>query len=435
MSVADKLGTGSSFGQVRRERSARGRAKAVAQGDVPAYELVRIHLDEVSPTPLNPRRNFGTDDELTRFGEELRNVQLAACVAVTRDAYLALWPDHAERIGSAHHVLVNGERRFRSAVHVGLDALDFVVRDDLASSRETFINHLLKENLDREDFDVIERARGVQELVNVCAEQNERGARSRAAEQLGKDRSWVTNQLVLLELPDEIQAMLSSGSMSERDGRLLARKLKDNPELDAPALLDYLNETKESLARSKALEKAAVAAAREKLLSADNKSSEAPTEPKASGTLLSADNNAKVPTQGHPANEEPDHSRRSDAADAAPAASATEEKITDVKTLLSADNKERREDRSPSRAGAEQAPKAAEPLANEATDAPGRHDGSTPRQLPYDDAPFIALHLQRKMEPSVFAQCARTMLTALREQHPDEYDALMRELIQLQQPV
>lgn len=41
MSVADKLGTGSSFSKAPRGRSARGRAKAVTQGDVPAYELVR----------------------------------------------------------------------------------------------------------------------------------------------------------------------------------------------------------------------------------------------------------------------------------------------------------------------------------------------------------------------------------------------------------
>jgi ParB family chromosome partitioning protein len=44
MSIADKLGTGSSFSQVPRGRSARGRAKAVAQGDVPAYELMRLLL-------------------------------------------------------------------------------------------------------------------------------------------------------------------------------------------------------------------------------------------------------------------------------------------------------------------------------------------------------------------------------------------------------
>lgn len=187
--------------------------------------------------PLNPRRNFGTDEDKTRFGEELRHAQPAACVAVTRAAYLALWPDHEERVGAAPLVLVNGERRFHGAVHVGLEALDFVDRDDLASSREAFINHLLKENLAREDFDVIERARSVEQLVAACAETTERGARTRAAEQLGKDRSWVTNQLVLLELPAELQTMLSAGTLPERDGRTLARYAKENPGLGAAALL------------------------------------------------------------------------------------------------------------------------------------------------------------------------------------------------------
>lgn len=306
MKAADRLGTGSSFGKVPRGRSDRGRAKAIAQGDVPAYELVRLHLDEVAPTPLNPRRNFGTDDEKSRFGEELRQAQLAACVAVSRDAYLALWPDHESQIGSVAHVLVNGERRYRSATHVGLEALDFVVRDDLASSREEFVNHLLKENLEREDFDVIERARGVQELVQVCSEQSSRGARTRAAERLGKDRSWITNQLVLLELPHEVQRMLSSGDIAERDGRALARHLKDHAGLEAADLIAHLKAVKEGEAQAKAEEKAILQAARTAiaadtdgpLLSADNngdaalpQASERPT----SGSLLSADNKPSSP--------------------------------------------------------------------------------------------------------------------------------------------
>ncbi|MFG2437956.1 plasmid partitioning protein [Streptomyces sp. NPDC048508] len=334
MSVADRLGTGSSFSEARRTRSARGRAKAVTQGDVPAYELVRLRLDEVSPTPLNPRRNFGSDEDKTRFGEELRQAQLAACVAVSRPAYLALWPDHDERIGKAEHVLVNGERRFRSAVHVGLDSLDFVVRDDLASSREAFIDHLLKENLEREDFDVIERARGVEALVTVCGEQSERGARSRAAERLGKDRSWVTNQLSLLDLPEEIQVMLSSGDLAERDGRSLARHCKENPGVDAAGLLDYLKDAKAVAARKRAEELAAVQAVRSgnagnsdrRLLSADNKQQPGDSESENtadSGSSLSADNKpegAAVP------------------ADAPSAETAAP--VAPVSSLLSADNKE-----------------------------------------------------------------------------------------------
>ncbi|MYW08600.1 plasmid partitioning protein [Streptomyces sp. SID2563] len=316
MSIKDKVGESSSFGRTR-NRSERGRAKALTEGAIPAYELVRLPLDQVAATPLNPRRNFGSAEEMTRFGEELREAQLAACVAVTRAAYLKLWPDHESQIGSsALYVLVNGERRFRSGVHVGLDKLDFVVRDDLAATREDFVDHLLAENLDREDFDVIERARGVEQLVSVCAEDGgERGSRSRAAKRLGKDRSWVTNQLALLTLPVQIQVLLSAGEVSERDGRALARCLKEDPGLGAEELLGQLASAKQTAEQRKQEEQRLLAAGREALaearpaetLSADNKPSSdgstapatAPAPAQAAGagaSLLSADNNDAATT-------------------------------------------------------------------------------------------------------------------------------------------
>ena len=337
MSVADRLGTGSSFGGVPRGRSARGRAKAIVQGDVPAYELRRLPLDDVAPTPLNPRRNFGSEADLTRFGEELRVAQLAACVAVSRPAYLRLWPEHEAQIGDSAFVLVNGERRFRSAVHVALEALDFVVRDDLAASREEFVDHLLKENLEREDFDVVERARGVFELVRVCSEESEKGARTRAAKRLGRDRSWVTNQLALLELPTEVQAMLSSGSLPERDGRLLARRLKEEPGLDGAQLLAHLKETREQEVRAREEEKQLLqqakqaAAARPSAPVAD--SSERVGHSPAPGSVLSADNTPDTAeaVQSAPAGAQ---SRTNSASAEEPVLSAD-----NTDGLLSADNK------------------------------------------------------------------------------------------------
>lgn len=329
MSVADRLGTGSSFGGVPRGRSARGRAKAIVQGDVPSYELRRLPLEEVAPTPLNPRRNFGSEEDLTRFGEELRIAQLAACVAVSRSAYLRLWPEHEAQIGDSAYVLVNGERRFRSAVHVALDALDFVVRDELASSREEFVDHLLKENLEREDFDVVERARGVLELVRVCSEESEKGARTRAAKRLGRDRSWVTNQLALLELPAELQTMLSSGSLPERDGRLLARRMKEEPGLDGAGLLAHLKETREQEIRVREEEKLLLQRARQtadtgpSVLSADNK--KPVNHSPALSSMLSADNTPRVAEAAQPASVRPPAPTR-------PAPAPAEERV------LSADN-------------------------------------------------------------------------------------------------
>ncbi|MFI5801896.1 ParB/RepB/Spo0J family partition protein [Streptomyces sp. NPDC051561] len=294
MSVADRLGTGSSFGGVPRGRSARGRAKALVQGDVPAYELSRIRLEEVAPTPLNPRRNFGSEEEMTRFGEELRTTQLAACVAISRAAYLKVWPQHESQIGDAQYVLINGERRYRCASHVGLESLDFVVRDDLAESREAFIDHLLKENLEREDFDVVERARGVQQLVLVCSEESATGARARAAKRLGRDRSWVTNQLSLLDLPEGLQMMLSAGTLSERDGRMLARHLKDQPGMNTRELLGFLKEYRGRESRLREETKALAEQARQRQAAeeaaggADESGADKGTE------LLSADNNARA---------------------------------------------------------------------------------------------------------------------------------------------
>ncbi|CAL9673541.1 Nucleoid occlusion protein (plasmid) [Streptomyces sp. enrichment culture] len=59
--------------------------------------------------------------------------------------------------------------------------------------------------------------------------------------------------------------------------------------------------------------------------------------------------------------------------------------------------------------------------------------GGQPRRLPYDDAPFVAHHLHRKMEPAVFAQCARVLMGILREQQPDEYSTLINQLTEQEQ--
>ncbi|MDG4534010.1 ParB/RepB/Spo0J family partition protein [Streptomyces sp. AV19] len=216
-----------------------------------AYELRKVRLTAIAPTPLNPRRTFGTAEERTALGESMRRAQLAPCVAMSRHAYTALWPEHTDAVGAAEYVLINGERRYRSALHVGLPTLDLAIRDRLATSREDLVNYVLAENLEREDFDVMERARGVRQLVNICAEQGALGAQSRAAARLGHNRSWVTNQLALLRLPQEIQDMLSSGELPEREGRRLARHHKQHPELSTEDLLDHWRSTRERQRRER----------------------------------------------------------------------------------------------------------------------------------------------------------------------------------------
>jgi ParB family chromosome partitioning protein len=168
--AADRLGTGGAFGAISRTpRSERGRAKAQAEGAIPDYEIQRLPLNRVALCPMNPRRYYGTEEQREALGQSLAKKQTTACVAVPRAAYLALWPNHTRLINEeAEYVLLNGERRHRSASQVGLEVLDFVVHDDLATSPADFMDYLMAENEDSEDFNVIEWAMGLEQLLKAC---------------------------------------------------------------------------------------------------------------------------------------------------------------------------------------------------------------------------------------------------------------------------
>ncbi|MFD0033071.1 ParB/RepB/Spo0J family partition protein [Streptomyces sp. NPDC127172] len=396
MSVADRLGKPQNFGG-RRNRSERGQAKAIAEGNIPTYELIRLDLDGVAPTPLNPRRNFGTDDDLTRFGEELRHAQLAACVAVTRGAYLALWPEHETELGpTIDHVLINGERRYRSALHVGLEKLDFVLRDELASTREDFVNYLLKENLEREDFDLIERARGVKALVDICTEENATGARTRAAERLGKSKAWVGNQLDLLILPTELQEKLSTGDLPERDGRAMARKLKKQPDLDAATLLASLAEAKQEEADAKQRQKDLLQAAEQQaVLTAVNTEGQQQEQPK----------------------------------DAAHAWDRESDGVAgETKTLTAVNTKPAVEPATEPMPLPRQKEVAEDPTASESSTDAESDEIAGPRVLRFDEPGYISNLIRRRMETPHFFTLLRHMLDQAGERDAEQLRAVLEEL-------
>ncbi|MFB7900678.1 hypothetical protein ACFC1B_30750, partial [Streptomyces xiamenensis] len=65
----------------------------------------------------------------------------------------------------------------------------------------------------------------------------------------------MTQQLALLQLPEEIQQLLSSGDLPERDARIIVRAAKESPELSPSALLELLNQSKTQQAEWKAEQK------------------------------------------------------------------------------------------------------------------------------------------------------------------------------------
>ncbi|MBH1937862.1 ParB/RepB/Spo0J family partition protein [Streptomyces sp. AV19] len=187
--------------------------------DVPGRSdplLLTLPLDKLVPTRFNPRRNFGSEDDLKEFGEKLEKRQLQPAVVVSRAAYLKLWPDEAPHVGTASYVIANGERRYRASQAASRKTLDVVHNEDVAKSRADFLDAVLAENNDREDLDPIERALGIETMVN------ELGGADKVAEHYGKTKGWVSQQRKLLKLTAELQDLVSSGDMPVRVARDIA---------------------------------------------------------------------------------------------------------------------------------------------------------------------------------------------------------------------
>jgi len=109
--------------------------------------------------------------------------------------------------------LVAGERRWRACRLLGLETMPVSIRkiDD-----DRMLEIALVENIQREDLNAIEKARAYRRYLDELELTHEDAAR-----RLGKERSTITNQLRLLELSDDIQAMVSRGTLSMGHARAL----------------------------------------------------------------------------------------------------------------------------------------------------------------------------------------------------------------------
>lgn len=192
--------------------------------------LLRIPLTRISPNLVNPRSDFGTEEELEDFGRSLKRRQIQAVPVVTRSAYLDLWPDHKEQIGNVDVVIVSGERRYRAATAVQLPALECVVNDNLAESRKTFLNAVVSENIDRQNFDPVEEAHAVQALVDVF------GTARAVAEHYERGDGWVSQRRVLLELAPGAQELVRRRGMPLEYARKLGKLTKDHAWTEAEQL-------------------------------------------------------------------------------------------------------------------------------------------------------------------------------------------------------
>lgn len=162
-------------------------------------ELRQLPIELVCANPHQPRRRFD-DEALVALADSIR----------TRGV---LQPVLVRPLDSGHYELVAGERRWRAAQIAGLDTIPAVVRrrDDAASLELALI-----ENMAREDLNPVDEAHACAALVDeLNLTREEVGLR------VGRSRVAVSNLIRLLELPDEVLALLERGLLSEGHGRAL----------------------------------------------------------------------------------------------------------------------------------------------------------------------------------------------------------------------
>lgn len=172
-------------------------------------------LEQLAHYPGNPRESLTELDELADSLRERGQIQ--PCAVVTRNAYLRLRPDHADRIGSAEYVVIAGNRRLAAAGAAGLAELDIVVKDHLAEQAAVLIEAALIENVQRADLKPMEEARSLKALLDV------HGSQRQVATRLGKTQAWVSQRLSLLGLVPELQEALEAGELRVEDARRLGR--------------------------------------------------------------------------------------------------------------------------------------------------------------------------------------------------------------------
>ncbi len=158
-----------------------------------------LPVDVITANPEQPRTRF--DDSSLE--------ELAA--SLTRHGVLQ--PVVVRAMPGGSFRLIAGERRLRAARLAGLATVPAIVRD---VDEGVGLELALVENLQREDLDPIDEAHGYEALMEVGGL-----SQSEVADRVGKNRSTVANALRLLDLPLEIQEMISGGSLTAGHGRAI----------------------------------------------------------------------------------------------------------------------------------------------------------------------------------------------------------------------
>lgn len=174
------------------------KAKAPAAAADSEDRILYIDINDIRPNSAQPRKNF----------DEEKLAELASSIKIN-----GVIQPLIVRESTNGYELVAGERRWRASRQAGLKKVPCIVRD--FDEKQNAIVAII-ENMQREDLDPIEEALGLKSMTEKYGFTQEQVSAS-----LGRSRTYITNSIRLLKLPEEIQKYVSSGQMSAAHGRTI----------------------------------------------------------------------------------------------------------------------------------------------------------------------------------------------------------------------
>ncbi len=179
-----------------------GRGLDVLLGDnkiIDQEGLRVISINKIQPGSSQPRVNIGKDS-IESLSNSIKSQGLMQPILVRKSN-----EDKFE--------IIAGERRWRASKLAGLREVPVIIKNVEDSSA---LAMALVENLQREDLNSIDEAKGIERLIKEFGLTH-----SEAANSLGKSRSHITNTLRLLNSEKEVQKLLLTGKLEQGHVRAL----------------------------------------------------------------------------------------------------------------------------------------------------------------------------------------------------------------------
>jgi ParB family chromosome partitioning protein len=155
-------------------------------------------VEKIKPNPFQPRKEFD-EKSIEELANSIEKYGLLQPIVVIKD--------------EKNYILVAGERRLRAVKKLGQKEIKAIVLDiDLNSLREL----ALIENIQRENLNPIEIAKSLKSLIDEHGYTHEELAKI-----ISKSRSYVTNLLRLLNLPESVQEKIKNNEISVGHAKIM----------------------------------------------------------------------------------------------------------------------------------------------------------------------------------------------------------------------